>query len=392
MSLAIEQAGWMPRSRWAVSALFLANGYVVGNWAPKIPEMKARLDIGEGVLGLLILVFGVGSLVLMPVVGGIVARDGSQRVLRLLALVLAPILLIVSLTPDLLTTAVAMLCLGGFVGGMDVAMNANAVAVERAMRRAIMSSCHGFWSLGGLIGAASGGVLLAWIGPIGHALVVLVVCLVLTGLAWPSVLRDQPEAGTPKAPLKLPRTALPWLIGLVALFFMIPEGAILDWGALYLRDELGASVETSGLAFAGFSATMAVMRFSGDPIRDWLGGVRTLRLSILISTTGLIISGLAPNPAVALAGFAVAGLGIANMVPIMFSAAGNMPGLPPGIGLSLVTFMGYAGMLFAPSVIGFLAAHTGLGPIFLCLPLLYLLAYPLSHHAAHADMGRDEEG
>ncbi|WP_299133905.1 MFS transporter [uncultured Amaricoccus sp.] len=386
MSLAIERAGWMPRPRWAISALFLANGYVVGNWAPKIPELKTRLDIGEGVLGLMILVFGVGSLVLMPVIGGVIARDGSQRVLRLLALAMAPVLLILSVTPSLATTAIAMFCLGGFVGGMDVAMNANAVAVERGMRRAIMSSCHGFWSLGGLIGAASGGVLLARLGPIGHALVVMVVCLGLIALAWPNVLRDQPEAGAPKPRLELPRTALPWLIGLVALFYMIPEGAILDWGALYLRTELGASVETSGLAFAGFSATMALMRFSGDPIRDWLGGVRTLRISTLVSASGLILAGLASSPAVALAGFAIAGLGIANMVPIMFSAAGNMPGLPPGIGLSLVTFMGYAGMLFAPSVIGFMAAHTGLGPIFLGLPLLYLLAYPLSHHAAHADM------
>ncbi len=386
MSLAIEQAGWMPRPRLAVSALFLANGYVVGNWAPKIPEVKARLEIGEGTLGLLILVFGLGSLLLMPVVGGVIARDGSQRVLRLLALILAPLLLIISLTPGLVATAVVMFLLGGFVGGMDVAMNANAVAVERSMRRAIMSSCHGFWSLGGLIGAASGGVLLAWLGPIGHASVVMIVCLALIGLAWPNLLRDQPEAGAPKPRLELPRTALPWLIGFVALFYMIPEGAILDWGALYLRNELGATVETSGLAFAGFSATMAVMRFSGDPIRDRLGGVRTLRLSTLVSASGLILAGLAPVPGVALAGFAIAGLGIANMVPIVFSAAGNMPGLPPGIGLSLVTFMGYAGMLFAPSVIGFLAAHTGLGPIFLGLPLLYLVAYPLSHHAAHADM------
>ena len=392
MSLASAETGWMPRPRRAVSAMFLANGYVIGNWAPKIPEVKARLDIGEGLLGLLILIFGLGSLVVMPVIGGIIARDGSQRVTRLLALVLAPLLLIISLTPGIVSTTIVMFCLGGLVGGMDVAMNANAVAVERTMRRAIMSSCHGFWSLGGLIGASSGGVLLARLGPIGHALVVMLVCVVLIGLAWPNLLRDQPEAGAPKPRLELPRGALPWLIGLVALFYMIPEGAILDWGALYLRNELGASVETSGLAFAGFSATMAVMRFSGDPIRDRLGGVRTLRVSTLVSATGLVLAGLAPNPGVALAGFAIAGLGIANMVPIMFSAAGNMPGLPPGIGLSLVTFMGYAGMLFAPSVIGFVAARTGLGPIFLCLPLLYLVAYPLSHHAAHADMGRHEGG
>ncbi len=387
MTLAPETTGWMPRSRAAVSALFLMNGYVVGNWAPKVPELKARLGIGESTLGLLILAFGLGSLVLMPVVGSVIAREGSQRILRLFALALPPLLLIISLTPNLAAAAVALFILGGFVGGMDVAMNASAVEVERGMRRAIMSSCHGFWSLGGLIGASTGGVLLAWLGPIGHATVVMVLCAALVALAWPHILRDRPAPGAATTRPRLPRSALPWLIGIVCLFFMIPEGAILDWGALYLRTELGASIATSGLAFAAFSATMAIMRFSGDPIRDHFGAVLTLRLSTLFAGAGLITAGFARSPELAIAGFAIAGIGIANMVPIMFSAAGNLPGLPPGIGLSVVTFLGYSGLLFAPSLIGFIAAHTGLAKIFIGLPLFFAFGFALSHHARHADVG-----
>lgn len=385
MSLALNETGWMPRPRQAVSAMFLMNGYVVGNWAPKIPEFKARLGIDPATLGLLILAFGLGSLILMPLVGAAISRDGSQRVLRATALALAPLLLVISLAPGVWSAALMLVVLGGFTGGMDVAMNANAVAVERGMRRAIMSSCHGFWSLGGLIGASSGGVLLAAIGPVGHALVVMAVCLALLGAAWGGLLHDRPERGTPKPALTLPRSLMPWLIGLVALFCMIPEGAILDWGALYIQSELGGGVAVSGFGFAAFSATMALTRFGGDPIRDWLGAVLTLRISTLLAAVGLVASGLAPSPGIAVVGFAIAGLGIANMVPIVFSAAGNLPGLPPGIGLSLVTFMGYSGILVAPSAIGFVAAQTGLAPIFLTLPLLYILVLAMSHHATHAD-------
>ena len=154
---------------------------------------------------------------------------------------------------------------------------------------------------------------------------------------------------------------------------MIPEGAILDWSALYLQEELGASTATAGLAFAAFSATMAAMRFSGDPIRDRLGAVTTLRVSTLVAGTGLLVAAWAGSVVGTAAGFALAGLGIANMVPIAFSAAGNLPGLAPGIGISVVSFMGYSGLLFAPSLIGFIARHTGLAPVFTALPLLYIV-------------------
>ncbi|PZQ49943.1 MAG: MFS transporter [Rhodovulum sulfidophilum] len=376
----------MPRERIAVSVVFLLNGYLVGNWAPRIPGFKTALGIDEAMLGLMILAFGVGSLVTMPLIGAAIAHDGSRRVLRALAFCLAPCWLLLTLAPSVPAAFVALFVFGGVVGGMDVAMNANAVSVERSMRRAIMSSCHGFWSLGGLIGAATGGFLLGRFGDLAQTVAIVVVCLLFLALVWTSLRHDRAPPATEKTPIRLPRTALPWLIGVVALMCMIPEGSVLDWSALYLRTELGASVEVSGLAFAAFSATMAVMRFSGDPIRDRFGAVRTLRVSALIAAAGLLAAGFAPNPAVAIAGFAIAGLGISNLVPIAFSAAGNLPGLAPGVGISLVTFLGYSGMLFAPSFIGFVAHRTGLGPIFATLPLLYLLVLALAHHMKSADM------
>ncbi|KQY13815.1 MFS transporter [Rhizobium sp. Root482] len=376
---------YMPKTRLAVSLLFLMNGFVTGSWAPKIPEFKEKLGVGESVLGLLILVFGVGSLVLMPIAGGFIARLGSQKVVKVTAILLSPLLLLLTLMPNVWTSAAALFLLGGFVGAMDVAMNANAVEVEKSMRRAIMSSCHAYWSLGGLIGAASGGLMMAWFGVLPHAVFVTLFCLAVLAFAWPMILADHPHPSAAKEKLRLPTNPLPWLIGLVALFSMVPEGTVLDWGALYLRNELGASVALSGFGFAAFSATMAIMRFAGDHVRDRFGGVKTLRISTLTALVGLVLAGLAPNAGLAIFGFALAGIGISNMVPIAFSAAGNMPGLAPGIGLSVATFMGYSGMLFAPSLIGFVAEHTGFSIVFTCVPILFIVVLLLSHHAVHAD-------
>ncbi|ABR61960.1 MFS transporter [Sinorhizobium medicae] len=382
---AIGRQGYMSRNRLAVSLLFLMNGFVTGSWAPKIPEFKERLGIGESVLGLLILGFGVGSLVLMPIAGGFIARLGSQKVVKVTAIILSPLLLLLTLLPNLWTAALGLFLLGGFVGAMDVAMNANAVEVEKSMRRAIMSSCHAYWSLGGLIGAGIGGFLMARFGVLPHAMVVTVLCLVILAVAWPMILADRPHLAESREKLRLPMTPLPWLIGIMALFSMVPEGAVLDWGALYLKNELGASVELSGFGFAAFSATMAAMRFAGDHVRDRFGAKRTLRISTVTALAGMVLAGLAPNAVLAILGFALAGVGISNMVPIAFSAAGNMPGLQPGIGLSVATTMGYSGMLFAPSLIGFIAEHSGFAIVFACVPVLFIVVLLLSHHAVHAD-------
>ncbi|PDT52079.1 MFS transporter [Sinorhizobium sp. NG07B] len=377
----------MSKNRLAVSLLFLMNGFVTGSWAPKIPEFKDRLGIGESVLGLLILVFGIGSLVLMPIAGGYIARIGSQKVAKATAIILSPLLLVLTLVPNVWAAALGMFLLGGFVGAMDVAMNANAVEVEKSMRRAIMSSCHAYWSLGGLIGAGIGGFLMARVGVLPHAIVVTCLCAAILAAAWPMILADQPHPAAAKEKLRLPRTPLPWLVGLMALFSMVPEGAVLDWGALYLRNELGASVELSGFGFAAFSATMAAMRFAGDHVRDRFGATTTLRVCTVTALVGMVLAGLAPNAALAVLGFAIAGIGISNMVPIAFSAGGNMPGLQPGIGLAVATTMGYSGMLFAPSLIGFIAEHSGFAVIFASLPVLFVVVLLLSHHAVHADQG-----
>ncbi|QCI96754.1 MFS transporter [Agrobacterium larrymoorei] len=376
---------YMTRTRLGVSLLFLMNGFMMGSWAPMIPEFAKRLSLSESALGLVILVFGLGSLACMPIAGSQIARFGSRTVTLTVAFIFVPTLLLITLSNTIWAGVITVFLFGGLTGAMDVGMNANAVAVERSMRRAIMSSCHAFWSLGGLLGAGLGGLLITKAGIYGHAIALTIIAAILLAVAWPRVMVDRPHPEEERPKGGLPMTPLPWIIGIIALFSMIPEGAILDWGALYLRNELGASVAFSGFGFAAFSMTMAIMRFAGDLVRDRFGAVRTLQFCSAMSILGLLIAGLAGNAFIAIAGFAIAGIGISNMVPIAFSAAGNMPGLAPGIGLSVVTTMGYSGILVAPSAIGFIAEHTGLASVFIGLPLLHIVVFSLAKLARHAD-------
>ncbi len=380
-----RRSGFFTKSRAAVSLMFLLNGFMVGCWAPKIPEFAERLQLTKFELGLMILVFGVGSLVMMPLAGAQIAVRGSRVVVRAFAVLLLPMILALTLAPNIWTAAIALFLFGGFIGAMDVAMNANAVSVEKSMRRAIMSSCHAVWSLGGLLGSAIGGLLISRWGVLGHAEASTAIAVLFLVVAWPMVFGDQPHPDEAKPKAKMPMIPLPWLLGIVALFCMVPEGAVLDWSALYLGQEKGASVALSGFGFAAFSATMATMRFAGDFVRDWLGAVRTLRVCTIFAIVGMLTAALAPNAEVAILGFALCGIGISNMVPIAFSAAGNIPGLQPGIGISVVTTLGYSGMLVAPSAIGFAAEHVGFSPVLMALPVLLLVVLALSSLARYAD-------
>jgi fucose permease len=375
------------RGRWAVAAIFLANGFLTGSWAPQIPVFLTRLDISKFTLGLLILLFGAGAVTAMTWCGHLISRHGSRTVLRWFGLCGSLGLLVVALAPNVPLAAVAMFIFGGSIGGMDVAMNANAVVVERRLSRAIMSSSHGFWSLGGFAGGALGGFIIQAYGHLAHAVVVTILAFALIAIAVRHLVAEQRPQSTEHHRFVLPTNAMVYLVGLMALLTMISEGAVLDWAALYLRQELGADLAIAGLAYAAFSGVMAVMRFFGDGVRNRFGAVMTLRGSAVIAALGMLVAGLAPSPWIAIVAFAFSGVGIANMVPILFSAGGNQEGMSSGTGMSVVTTMGYSGILVAPSAIGFVAERSSFGPIFVALSgllIVVLLMAGLAHRAEFA--------
>lgn len=371
--------------RWAVAACFFVNGFMVGSWAPQIPLLVGRFGFSETVLGLLILLFGVGAVVSMPVCGWLIGRHGSRAVLRVSGLLCAAALLLVAAASAVPALIAALVFFGVFLGAMDVAMNSNAVVVERRLQRAIMSSSHGFWSLGGFVGAGVGGVLAERWGHLGHAGAVTLVALALVLAAMPKLIVERKPAVAGGGFAGFPRSPLVYLTGIVALFSMVPEGAVLDWAALYLRQEMGAGLAEASLAFTAFSGAMALMRFLGDRVRNRLGAVATMRLSGAVAAAGMLGAGMAPSPLLATLAFALAGLGIANMVPIAFSAAGNQPGISSAAGMSVTTTVGYSGLLAAPSLVGFVAERTGFAPIFIAFSALLAVVFLMAHLVRPAD-------
>ena len=358
-------------ARLAVFAAFFVNGFMVGHWATKIPVLVERLGISEAMLGRLIVLFGIGAVIAL--VGGamMVTRFGSVAVVRWTSILLSPSLVLLTLAPSVPAAALALLWLGMFLGAMDNAMNANGIGVEAALGRPAMSSFHGFWSLGGMAGGLTGGAMIAALGEMGHALAVGAIGLAVALWAFghyrpddPAMHGDGEAAGAPPRARGLPRSPGIYVLGVLALLAFAPEGTVIDWSALYLREELEAPLIVSGYAFAAFSATMAAMRLFGDGLRARLGDRAMFAASAVLAATGLVIAGTAAGFAMACLGFFVAGLGMANMVPILFSAAGNYRGLPPAVAIAVITTFGYAGLLFVPAFVGAIAEAFSLAVVF----------------------------
>ena len=372
-------------ARQSVSLLFLVNGWLFGTWAAKIPIFADRLSLSESTVGLMIVVFGFGAILTMPVIGVTIARFGTAVVTKFLSLAAATTMLWITLSPNIWSAGVALFFFGSMIAGMDVAMNAFAVEVEKKISKPIMSACHGFWSLGGLFGAVITGYLLEVLDVTSHALATTLVLMAMTLLALPQLKSSGSSAPVEKTKLTFPRMLLPYLVGFVALCSAMPEGAVVDWSALYLTQDLGASTLTASFAFGAFSGTMALVRFFGDPLRARYGAVRTMRLCGLVAAVGMLIAGIAPTDIIAICGFLIAGLGMSNLVPIAFSAAGNLPGLAPGIGLSMATTIGYSGLLVAPAAFGYVAEFFGFSVVFTGLAAALFLVVFLAQITRHAD-------
>lgn len=377
------------RARAAVSSVFFQQGLIVGGWALHIPIVLDRLAITESTMGLIIVAFGTGAIIAMLSLGPIIERTGSRAATRLTAIVTSFFLPLISITPDVATTAIVAFALGAAIGTVDVSMNAQAVEVERRRRRPIMSSFHAYWSMGTLVGASLSGAIIATVGATAHAALFAAICLAIAAYAWGRLVRERVTSGATRAPFRFPRAPAVWVLGLVCLLAYVPEGAAVDWSALYLQDGVGAPLATAGFALAGLQVTMMAMRFAGDAIRERIGGVATLRYGGLIGAAGFALAGAAgldwtvgwdplARMALVTVGFVIAGLGIANIVPVAFAACGSIPGVSTGAALSIVTVQGYAGVLLAPSIVGWVGERTGFAPVFVALGLMTLAIVALA--------------
>lgn len=346
-------------ARVSTAAVFFLNGAGMANWVVRIPAVQERLTLGTGQLGLALLGVAAGALVAMPLAGRLVARHGSRPVTRVAALAFAGTLALPALAPSFTWLVLALVALGAANGALDVAMNAQAVAVEREYERRyarpIMSSFHALFSVGGLAGAAAGGLLAArGVGAPAHlAAVALVLAAAMTGVTG-GMLPAVADAAPDGASFARPTRALATL-GVVAFCVLFGEGAMADWSAVYLRDVTGAGPGFAAAGYATFSLAMALGRAVGDGLTVRLGAARLVRLGGLLAALGLAVALLVARPWAAVAGFGAVGAGLSIVFPTVLTAAGRLPGGAPGAAIAAVSTMGYTGFLAGPPVIGLAA-------------------------------------
>ena len=325
-----------------------------------MPALQERANVSTATLGLALAGLAAGALVAMPLSGWRSARVGSRRT----TLVCVAALVVALPIPALATSAAGLVlgavALGAANGGIDVAMNAHGVEVERRLGRPILSSLHAGYSLGGLIGAGAG-ALVAAAGidvRVHFAVMALILAAAALGAA-PRLLPAGADAAPPGGRLALPPRGL-WPLGAIAFCCMLAEGAAADWSAVYLDGPLGAGAGTAALGFTGFSVAMTASRLVGDRLTLRAGAARVVRGGALLATAGLGAALLIAAPVAGIAGFACLGAGVAVVVPSVFRAAGTGHGVAPGTALAAVTTTGYAGFLVGPPVIGAIAGATSL--------------------------------
>lgn len=348
------------RAQRAVAAAFFINGTIFGIWATQVPLVKERLDLGPALLGGVLFCMAAGALLGMPLAGALMGRFGSAALVRGTAAAFCALLPVVAAAPTVPLLALALFLFGAAGGAMDVAMNAHGVAVERRLARSVMSALHGMWSLGGLVGAAGGGALLGVVSPVQQAAAVGLAMAVLLGVAHRGLLPASADRGDGRVSFVLPgRASL--LLGVLMFVAFMAEGAILDWSAVFLKEELGAPGDVAAAGYAAFSGAMAGGRFLGDAVRHRLGPVTVVRCGAALAALGLVL-GLATHDAVfAVIGFGLVGIGLSNVVPILFSAAGAMREGAAGTAVAAVATLGYAGLLAGPPALGFVAAASSVG-------------------------------
>ncbi|AUB75781.1 MFS transporter [Pseudomonas sp. Lz4W] len=355
-------------------AFFIA-GFGLAAWAPLVPYAKARAGLDEATLGLLLLCLGAGSILAMPIAGLLATRFGCRRVTiggTLLICLALPLLATASSIPLLIAT---LFVFGAGLGVVDSTINLQAVIVERASGRNMMSGFHGLFSVGGIAGAAGVSALLALgMTPLWAIMVVIVLTLAALLKAAPHLLSYGSESAGPA--FAVPHGVV-LFIGLLCFTVFLAEGAMLDWSAVFLTTEKQIGEAYAGLGYAAFAVTMTAGRLTGDSIVRHLGARRVIVLGGLFAAAGLALATLAPGWELALAGYALVGIGCSNIVPVLYTAVGKQTVMPENIAVPAITTLGYAGILAGPAAIGFVAHASSLSIAFLLIAAM-LVAVAIS--------------
>ncbi len=369
----------------AVAAMFILNGALFGIWASRIPAVRDRLELSHEALGYGLLFMAAGAVCSFPITGKLTDRFGAVAITRIIAVLYTASLIMLAFANGFWALAAFLFVFGAFHGSMDVAMNAWAAEVEQAYDKPVMSSFHAMWSLGAGLGALSGYTAVQMgLSVVQHFLlagsIVVGLALALSWVQWKSRRSDAKKGSV----FALPSGALV-LVGFTALCGALGEGAVADWSAIFLRDVTGAAESIAALGYAVFSVTMVLFRLAGGFVISRFGPVATARFGGICAALGVYTVVSASEAGLALAGFALMGLGYAVIMPLAFSRAANDPLVPPGQAIASVATLGYGGLLIGPPLIGFLAELMTLRLAFAVLLPLAVLIIVLAGALKRAD-------
>jgi predicted MFS family arabinose efflux permease len=387
----LETADKTLAAKGATKAIFLVCGIGISSWAPMVPFAKERLALNDANLGLLLLLLGGGAIVMMPVTGVLSHKFGSRIVMLWSAVFIALLLPLLLFIDSTFWMAIALFAFGAAIGTIDVAMNSHAVQVQNKYGQPIMSSFHGLFSVGGLLGSLGLGFLIKLgLEPLAAILFVSVMLLFIAVWKYRDLYNFSMEkevmAEFTAAKSDGPAKRFSWLtgsllfLGLMCFAVFLSEGAMLDWSAVFLRENRGIDPALSGVGYAAFSVAMAVMRLLGDKIVSKLEGRIVVIGGALIASAGLFLVVFSTWLPIVIMGFVLLGIGAANIVPIFFSEAGRIRNVPASVSIPVVTVMGYTGQLAGPALLGFIAYHYSLDVAMgftATLLLLVAIAYTL---------------
>ncbi len=352
----------MKKNRLAVAIMFFINGFLYANWVSRLPEIQELWQVSNGTLGSILLCNAAGAIIAMPMAGWVMVNFSSRQVTLFAALFFCFFLPSIPLLPSLWVIFSLFFILGLIGGSLDVAMNGQAVYVERLYQKPILSSFHGVFSIGTLLGAGAGALFAKLhVSLFIHFSIVAAVCFLLVLYGSRFLVNDSRQEGgdTEGGQFRLPSGAiLP--LGIIAFCGMTGEGAMADWSALYMNKVIGRDVSFSALAFAAFTGAMTLGRVLGDFFIAKFGKRNVLIINSLLAFIGLSIVLLMPEAYAVLFGFFITGLGLSTVVPIIYSTAGNTEGVVPSVGIAMATTVGYAGFFIGPPVIGFISDHSDL--------------------------------
>lgn len=352
---------------------FVVNGVMFGSWASRIPAIKEQAGLDSAELGFAILGASIGAVFAMTFAGYVSGRFGSHVVTWLMLLGCAVMLPVIAASTSFLALAGSLTLFGAAQGSMDVSMNTNGLAVERAGTRPIMSRLHASWSIGSFLGAVSTTIALQAGLSVFEQFTVLAVGLVLASAILSRTLLPEKHAAEGPALRRPPRRLV--VLGLVALCGLVAEGSAGDWSGIFVKDSLGGSAQDAAIAITVFSAAMASARMAGDRLTEIWGAARLVSWGAALSAIGLGSALIIAQPLPAIVGFGFMGLGLAAINPIALRLGGSQPGIPSGVGIAAVATMGYAGGLAGPPLIGSVAGVVGLrSALAIVLVLLLVLA------------------